>query len=103
MTGEPQVARACDLTRPFREPRCAAREIGELTRERGGRRRFQVRRIAVVPAAVQSPNVAHDEFGLVVDRVEVWALEQLGRSLHCVHYVVEARTVVHEREWLLDE
>ena len=73
-----------------RRPRARARgrragpappaSVGELGRERGGRRRLEVRRVAVVPAAVVAPDVAHDELGLVVDRPQVRPREQVLRA-----------------------
>ena len=62
-----------------------------------------MRRVAVVPAAVLAPDVAHDELGLVVDGVQVRALEEARGRAHGVHDVVEAGAVVHQRERLLHE
>ena len=54
-----------------------------------------MRRVAVVPAAVHPPDVAHDELRLVVDRLQV-GLRQHGRiDLHLVHDLVEAGAFVH--------
>ena len=49
----------------------AAGEGGELGRHGRRRRRLEVRRIAVPPAAVAAPHVAHDELRLVVERAQV--------------------------------
>ena len=103
VTGESQVTRSRDLAGPFGQPACAARERCELRRQRGRGRGLEVRRVAVVPAAVEAPDVAHDELRLVVDRPEVRAREQRLRRAHRVHDVVEAGALVHQRERLLDQ
>ena len=103
VAGEAEVARGRELARPVGQAPGAAGEVGELLRERGRSRRLEVGRITVVPAAVVAPDVAHDELGLVVDRPEVRAREQLLGRAHRVHDVVEARAFVHERERLVEQ
>ena len=65
----PNGAGSLEVAGPLGEPGRTTGEIGKLARQRGGGRGLEVRRIAVVPAAVQAPDVAHDELGLVVDRL----------------------------------
>ena len=91
--------------RPARRPGPASlsappASVGELAGERGVGRGLEVRGVAVVPAAEEPPDVAHDELGLVVDRAEVRLGEQLGRRGDRVHDVVEARALVHHPERL---
>ena len=59
----------------------AAGQRRHLGRDGGVGRRLEAGRVAVVPAAVEPPEVADDELGLVVDRAEVRLLEQVGRRL----------------------
>src|SRR3954467_15233230 len=74
----------------------AACEGGQLRGEFGLWRRLQVGGAAVPPSAVEAPNAALDEFGVVVDGLEVGAVQEVGRSSHAVQDVVEAGSRVHE-------
>ena len=56
------VGEACARRRRASASSCASAAAGAG---------FEVRRVAVVPAAVVAPDVAHDELGLVVDRPQV--------------------------------
>ena len=78
----------------------AAGQRGQLGGERGVGRRLEVGRVAVVPAAVEAPDVADDELGLVVDGPQVGPFQQLGRRPHGVDDVVEAGALVHQRQRL---
>src|SRR5207302_6307706 len=62
---------------------------------------LQVRGIAVPPAAVETPDVADDELGLVVDGAEVRSFKQVRRGAYRVEDVIEARARVHERDGLV--
>ena len=83
------------------ELRRAAGERSDLGGDARRRWRLQAGRVAVVPAAVEPPDVAHDELGLVVDRAEV-RLARAGRSgaRTRVHDLVERRARVHQGERL---
>ncbi len=78
----------------------AAGEARELGRQRLLAGRLQMSGIAVVPAAVEAPEVAHDELRVVVDRTKVGPREQLWGRGHRVDDVFEPRTLVHESEGL---
>lgn len=66
VTGEPLIGRQ-NRQGPVREPLGAAGQVGELRRQRGSGGRLQVCGVPVIPAAVQAPDVADDELGLVID------------------------------------
>ena len=85
------VAREAEITRFGERPR-PRREAGRRRRRATPPRPrraasdagLQVRRVAVVPAAVEAPHVADHELGLVVDGPEVRALEELGAGARTV-------------------
>ena len=81
----------------------AARQLSQLTGQLRGGGRLQVAGIAVVPAAVEAPEVVHDELGLVVDGLEPRSVEEVARRGDGVDDVVEAGTLVHEAQRLVDE
>ena len=87
--------------RPVGEHGCAAGQRRDLGGERRVRRGLQPSRVAVVPAAVEAPGVAHDELGVVVHRTQVRLVEQVGRCPHRVDDLVEPGALVHHRQRLL--
>ena len=103
MPGESEVALGGDFSSALGEPRRTSGERGELGREHSRGRGLEVRRIAVVPAAVLPPDVAHHELRLVVDGSQIRTLQELLGHAHGVHDVVEPRAFVHHRERLFDE
>ena len=66
-------------------------------------RGFQMRGIAVVPAAVQTPNVTHDKFGLVIQRPQIRQLQGFLRHFHAVQNVVELCAAVHHGQGISHE
>ncbi len=62
-----------------------------------------MRGVAVVPAAVQPPDVAHDELRLIVVRLQVRTAGQRLRGFHGVDDLVEAGARVHHLQGLLDQ
>ena len=78
----------------------AAGERHPLAGLLGARRGQQVVGLAVVPAAVEPPDVAHDELRMVVDRPQVRLVEQVRRHLDLVQHAVERRARVHQRQRL---
>lgn len=96
VAGDATVLRR-QLQRPFRQP---PRPAGERRHFRGQRlvlRRLQVRGVAIVPAAVEPPDIANDELGLVVHRLEVGLVEHTGRDLHGMDDLVQPGAGVHQR------
>ena len=59
-----------------------------------------MRRLAIPPAAVEPPDVAHDILGLVVHRLEVGAIGQMGRRPHLGEDLVEGEPGIHARHRL---
>ena len=80
-----------------------AGEQGDLGGQLGVGRGLEPGRVAVVPAAELAPHVAHHELGLVVDRPQVRAIEQVVGDLHRVDDRVEGGALVHEVEGGGDE
>ena len=66
----------------------------------GVRRGLQVRGDAVPPAAVEPPDIADDVVGLVVDRLEIGAIGQVGGGRTSRQDRVERGPGVHQRERL---
>ena len=62
--------------------------------------RKQIVRLPLVPAAVETPDVPDEELGVVVDRPEVWLLQELFGERDLVQHGVERRPRVHQREHL---
>jgi hypothetical protein len=56
-----------------------------------------------VPTAVETPDVAHDELRLVVQRRQVRLRQQVLRRADGVDHLIQARPAVHQRECLLTE
>src|SRR5439155_13221473 len=81
----------------------SAREGGKLDGHGGLGGGLEVGRVAVVPAPVQAPDVAHHELGVVVYRPQVGPLEEVGRGADGVHELVEAGALVHEGHGLVVE
>ena len=67
----------------------------------GAWRRQQVVGLAVVPAAVAAPHVAHDELRVVVHGTQVGLAGEVGRHLHLVQHPVERGAFVHQGEGLV--
>jgi hypothetical protein len=98
VAGETQLPRFGETLRALSEGERPARQASDLCGDCGVGGRFQVRRIAVVPAAIHSPDVADHELGLVVDRTQVGALERLRRQMDGVEDLIETRALVHQGE-----
>ena len=96
--GPPARARA----RSARTPAPPARAASSPARAASGAG-LSDGRVPVPPAAVQAPDVAHHELGLVVDRPEVGTVGEVGGHRHGVEDLVEPGPGVHEREGLVDE
>ncbi len=103
MTGQTQVAVGGEPLRAARQFVGAARERGDFRGERSVGCGLQIRGIAVVPAAVHTPQVAHDKFGFVVQRSQIRPLEHLRCDLDRVDDVVQRRARVHHRKRFADE
>ena len=103
MAGEAQVARGRELRRALCKPCRTPGELRDLASDRAFGSRLEGRRIAVPPSAVEAPDTADDELGLVVDGPEIRTFEQVFRRANRVHDVVEARAIVHECEGLLEQ
>jgi serine/threonine protein phosphatase PrpC len=74
--------RRCTGLSPPEQRRHTTRQRRHLARHLGVARGLEPRRVAVPPAPVEPPHVAHDELGLVVDRAEIGAREEVLRRPH---------------------
>ena len=103
MSGEAKIAGVGQLECPRREPHSAARELRDLRGEHRLGCGLQVSGVAVVPAAVQTPDVADDELGLVVYGLQIRPVGERRGRLHGVEQFVETRAAVEKREGLFDQ
>ena len=100
VAGEAVVAGGGELAGPGEHVLEPAGERHPLPRLLGARRRQQVVGLAVVPAAVAPPHVAHDELRVVVHRPQVGQLAQVLGDLDLVEHAVERHALVHQRQRL---
>ncbi len=98
MTGEPHVflaARCGEFFRPRAKPRDTARKLRHL----GGKNRIrcglQPRRITVIPAAIEPPDVMNDEFRLIIDGLHIRLVHEMRGQFHAVNEVIKARPLIH--------
>ena len=89
--------------RPVGEHGRPAGEAGQLGGQHALGRGLERGRVPVPPAAVEPPDVADDELGLVIDRPQVRPGFQVGGRPHGVDGVVQAAAAVHHLERLIDE
>ena len=74
MARKSEVAIVGNEPRSGRERASTTGELGDFTCDNGVGSRLEARGVAVVPASVETPDVADNELGLVVHRPEVRAL-----------------------------
>ncbi len=103
MAGERQFAARRQGTRARHQPRHASHQCGDLAPELGLAGRLEMRGDAVPPAAVETPDVPHDERGLVVHRLQVRTIGESRRRLHLGHNARERHAGIHPRERLAHE
>jgi hypothetical protein len=100
MRGESQVV---ELEGTLGETCRPTSESRYLRRQDIVRWRFELCGVARVPPCVESPDVAHDELGLVVDRSQIGPFEQMRGGLDVVDHLVQGCARVDHVERLLDE
>ena len=89
--GQSVIHFACTFGRWFR----SAAQPGDLRRESRSCGWLQVRGIAVVPTAVEPPDVADDELGLLVHGPKERPLQRVLGNVHGLEHLVERSAAVH--------
>ena len=100
VAGEGQIALGLQLAGPAEEG-IGAGEPDNLGGLVSGRRREEVGRIAVVPAAVLPPDAVDDELRVSVDGPEVPFVDEIGRRLDFAQYLLQPLSLVHALDDLL--
>ena len=100
VTGEAMVAGRGELAGPGEHTLEPTRQLHPCPGLLGARGGEQVVGLAVVPAAVTPPHVAHDELRMVVHRLQIRQVAQVLRHLDLVEDAVERHALVHQHQRL---
>ena len=100
MAGEGQVAAFGQGPRAVHERLGAPRQRADLPSDLGFARGLEMRGLAVPPAAVQPPDIAHDVLRLVVDGLEIGAPGEVRGRANLGEDLVEREAGIHARHRL---